>query len=112
MAIIKLTQDQYQERLLAPEGTFSDDDQIEIIDNNGGGEGGEGGNGNFTPSAHWEYYKTKLPEDQRANFKLPENISSENEQQLLDDHFKTVYGTQMNPDDLLKDIPPLAKEII
>ena len=110
MEKIQLTKEQYQQRLLEPEGTYPEDQEIEIIDGDGG-QGGDGGQA-FTPSPYWDLYKTKLPEEQRANFKLPENISAENEQQLLDDHFKTIYGTQMNPDDILKDIPPLAKEII
>lgn len=107
MTDIVLTPEQIQERLLAQEGSFADDENVIIDGNNGGGDG------TFTPSPLWDFYKTKLPDDQRESFKLPEDITKENETEVLDAHFKTLYSPQSdNNDDPLKDVHPLAKEII
>jgi hypothetical protein len=71
--------------------------------------GGNGGSNDYTPSPYWDYIKNKLPDEQKETFKLPEDISAENEQKYLDEHLKSIYGSQEDP---LKDVHPLAREII
>ena len=97
------------ERFANPDGQFKDDYKGP---EGGDGAGGAGGGDTFTPSTHWDYYKSKLPEDQRENFKLPENLSKENELELLDSHFKQLYTP--NTDGLIEvdKLHPFAKEVL
>ena len=81
--------------------------QADGVDPNAGG--GEGGGEEFTPSPYWDYFKSKLPEDQRESFAIPEEVNAENEQEFLDKKFKEIYAPEEDP---LKDIHPLAREII
>lgn len=95
------------ERFAAPEGQFQDDYKGPEGDDGNGGAGDE-----FKPSPYWEFYKQKLPEDQRESFKLPENLSKENEVELLDGHFKSIYSP--NTEGLIEvdKLHPFAKEVV
>lgn len=74
-----------------------------------GGSGGGGGGGTeaFVPSTHWDLYKSKLPETEKASFKLPENLNRDNEAEELDKYLSKVYTKQPSFDNL----HPLAREI-
>lgn len=96
--VAKMTPEEVAARMSAAEGDF-----------NSGNDGG-GGNSThptFTPSPVWDYYKTKLPEEERTAFKLPETISAENEQQLLDEYLTKVYSKEPT----INTLHPLAREV-
>ena len=100
------------ERFTNPDGQFKDDYKGPDDGSATGGAGGDSGGDTFTPSTHWDFYKSKLPEDQRTNFKLPENLTKENELELLDGHFKQLYTP--NTDGLIEvdKLHPFVKEVI
>jgi hypothetical protein len=92
-----LTPEQIEQRFLKPEGDFQESNNPNP-DNPGD---------TFTPSPLWDYYKSKLPETERESFKLPEDVTKDNETELLDKHFEKIYSKAPVVDTL----HPLAKEI-
>ena len=74
--------------------------------NEGNPDSGDEGGNEFKPSPMWDYVKTKLPEDKREEFKLPEDINAENEQEYIDKYLSDVYSS-----DSKMDLHPLADEI-
>ena len=103
-----LTPEEIAARMSASEGSFAGDGGEGGSAGGAGGDGGSGGGApTFTPSPIWDYYKAKLPEDKRNEFKLPENLSAETEQQLLDEHLTGIYSKKPTLDNL----HPLAREI-
>lgn len=71
------------------------------------GDGNDNGVSNeFTPSPFWDFIKTKKGEE----FKMPEDISSENEMEILDTHFKEIYSPK--EEDVYRDINPTIKPLI
>jgi hypothetical protein len=64
-----------------------------LFDNNeiGSSSGGSNNENEFVPDQRWETYKSFLPEQEKESFKLPEDISKENEEELLLNAFKGVF---------------------
>lgn len=62
----------------------------------------------FTPSPVWDYVKSRLPEAERETFKMPEDISAENEQKYIDEQLARVYKPA---EEEIGNLHPLAKEI-
>ena len=91
-----LTEEEIQQRLSSSEGSFE-----------GQQDGGSNEPPAFIPSPAWDYLKNKLPEAEREAFKLPEGINKENENELLDKQFESIYTKAPTIDTL----HPLAKEI-
>lgn len=102
------------ERLNNPDGAFEDDFNPkggeegddkgdDKGEGDGGAEGAKGSDGDdFKPSPAWDIISNRLGED----FKVPEDLSQENEQEKIDEYFSKIYSKGED------DMPQLAKDII
>lgn len=93
------SQEEIALRLRSPEGTEFPE-QIKSEENQA-----EGSENEFKPSAEWDIFKSD------ADFKLPEGLSKENEQDLIKTHIAKKYGFEapkLHP--LSQQIEAMAKE--
>jgi hypothetical protein len=83
-----------------PSGAYNPDDDPGNKENKGGeGYHKDGKDGEeYTPDPAWDTLKKMLPEDKQKEFKVPENISEENELDLLKEEFSKHVGGQEKPE--------------